>query len=267
MKKLLLAMVISLCSALPATAAPVTELTPYFSSQYFTWTEHNDVKRFLKESGPLFSAGVLFGVTSASSVTLRVREEVFGGQVGYDGQNRAGAPVKTDVSYFGTKQELDLGVRLPSSALRLEPFAGLGYRWWLRNLQDSVASDGTPNGTPAPGYTELWQTLYGRFGGRVRFPTPSGAIVFAEGGGKYPFYSGNSINSSSGGTLTFHTVGRWSAFAETGVSWQRLKVAAFYEGFRFGHSPPVADGSNNPPLYQPDSSSDIYGLSLGWAFR
>ena len=169
MKKLLLAMMIGLGSVLPATAASLTELTPYLSSQYFTWTEQNPVKR-VKERGSLFSGGVLLGLTTSSSLTLRLREELFGGQVGYDGATQApdNSPVQTDVNYFGTRQDLDLGVRIPVRRLLVEPFAGIGYRWWLRDLQDAVAA----NGKLASGYTESWQALYGRVGSRANFLNP-----------------------------------------------------------------------------------------------
>jgi hypothetical protein len=262
MKKILLAVILIVCCAVPASAAPSLELSNYFSAQYFTWEEFNAGKRLLKESGPLFAEGFLFGAT-ASSVSLRVRGEVFGGVVNYDGQTQAPASVvvQTHVNYFGGRVEPDLGFRIEDGNLRLEPFAGLGYRLWLRNLQDSTSA----TGQAVSGYTETWQTGYSRLGVRGRYHVPSGLAVYAEGGLKYPFYTGNSVDFANSGKTTFHPGARSSGFAEAGISWRRLKVGLSYEGFRFSQSPLVTNSSGT--FFQPESKSDIFGLNIGWIFR
>ena len=260
--RVLLGLMLVMGCALPASALSLEELTPYFSAQYFTWEEYSEGRRLLKESGPLFSAGVLAGFTTRSSWTLRGKGEFFGGQVGYDGETQGPTviPVQTDVTYLGTRQELDLGYRVHSGALRIESFGGVGARWWLRALQDTSTA-----GQPVSGYSEWWRTAYGRLGARARYFQPSGLTCFAEGGAKYPFYNANSISFASSGVSTFHPGGKWSGFAESGVSWRRLKATLYYEGFRFSRSSNVSVG--NEQFFQPESSADIFGLSLGWAFR
>ena len=262
MYKFLLVLLAVLAHALPASALTFEELTPYLSGQYFTWDESINGRRLLKESGPLVSAGVVAGFTTASSWTIKGRAEVFGGRIGYDGETQApvSAKVQTDVNYFGTRQELDLGYRISSGNLGIEPFAGLGYRWWLRDLQDTSTA-----GMRVSGYTELWQTGYCRLGARARYLAPRRAAFFAEGGAKYPFYTGNSVDFAGSGVMTLQPVGRWSGFAETGVAWRHLKLTLSYEAFRYSRSPLAAAG--NLLFFQPDSSSDLVGLSLGWAFR
>lgn len=262
MKRVILALVFSLCCAIPASAASFEELTPYLSGQYFTWEEFSGGRRLLKESGPLFSGGILLGACTDFGLTLRGKGELFGGEVDYDGETQPpnSVPVKTKVSYFGTRQEFDLGYRISSGAMRVEPFGGLGYRWWLRGLQDSSSA-----GKKVYGYTEVWQTAYLRAGARGRYLTPSGLSIFAEGGAKYPFYTGNTVDFTTTGTTTFRPGGKWSGFAESGITYRRIRVALFYEGFRFSESPKKLVG--NQIFFQPDSSSGIFGLSLGWAFR
>jgi hypothetical protein len=263
MKTVLLALFFSVCCAVPVSAASFDEVTPFLSGQYFTWDEHSGGRRLLKESGPLFSGGILLGVVTDFSLTLRGKAEIFGGEIGYNGETQApnSFPVRTDVSYFGTRHEFDLGYRVSSGALRLEPFGGLGYRWWLRGLQNATSA----TGQRVSGYTEWWQTGYGRLGARGRYLMPSGVAIFAEGGAKYPFYTGNNVDFSNSGMTTFHPGGEWSGFAETGVTYRHLKLTLFYEGFRFSQSSDKQVGTQF--FFQPESSSDIFGLSLGGAFR
>ena len=257
MGKVLFAVILVISCAMPASAASSRELTPYLSGEYFTWQEYNSGKSILKESGPLIAGGLLYGVITPSSATVRGKTELFGGNIDYDGQTQSGTTVvETNVSYFGGRQEIDLGYRFNSGDLRLEPFAGVGYRWWLRDLHSSAV---------ASGYTEFWQTGYGRFGARGNFKTPSGIVVHAEGGMKYPFYNGNSVDFTDVGVVTVQPGAMWSGFAEAGVTWRRLKISLFYEGFRFSQSSEVSVGTYN--VLQPDSRSDIFGLSLGLAFR
>jgi hypothetical protein len=217
---------------------------------------------------------VSVGAAFDSAITLKGRFELFGGDVDYDGETLPPLvePLKTDVVYIGSKQELDLGYRFHYDAVRLEPFLGAGFRWWLRDLRAST----TESGRPASGYTEAWQTAYGRFGLRGRYQVPAAVELFAEGGAKYPFYTGNSIDftgqldrndpsSRWSQTATFHPGGRWSGFGEAGVSYRQARITIFYEGFRF--APSATKRVENQYYFQPQSSSDVVGLRLGWAFR
>jgi len=262
----LLAVLGSVCCALPAHAAPLDGVTPFLSAQYFSWREFSGGSRLLKEEGPLFAGGVLgeFAIPrhAPSALALRGKVEIFGGVVDYHGETQAPnpVPVKTEVSYLGTRQELDLGYRYSSDTWYLEPFSGVGYRWWLRGLQDATSSAGSQ----VSGYTEYWQTAYLRTGGRSLCRVGLETSLFLEGGAKYPFYTGNSVNFAGAGRITFRPVGEWSGFAETGINYRRLRLALSYEGFRFSSSPLVQVGTKD--YFQPDSASDIFGLHLGWTF-
>lgn len=263
MKVILLALFISLSCAVPASAASLEEMTPFLSGQRFTWEEHSDGRRLLKESGQLFSGGVVVGAATDFSLTLRGKAEIFGGQVDYDGETQAPDPfpVQTEVNYFGFRNQFDLGYRLLSGNLQVEPFSGVGHRWWLRDLENSTST----TGQSVSGYTEMWQTGYGRLGARGRYQIPSGVSLFAEGGAIYPFYTGNTVDFVGSGETTFRPRSKVSGFAEAGASWRRLKLSVYYEGFRWRESPVKAVG--NQFFFQPESSSDILGLNLGWTFR
>lgn len=251
------------CCSGSASAAKVDEITPFFTAQHFTWKEYYGGRRLLDEDGPLFSGGAKVGILTDFAMTIKAKAEVFGGIINYDGETQAPTPVPvtTDVTYVGTRGEADLGYRFPIQHVNLEPFAGLGYRWWTRMLQDSH----TATGAPVSGYTETWDTLYCRLGGRGSYRPDPDWMVYAEGGGKYPFYTGNSVDFVNFGTVTFHPGARWSGFAEAGVSYRHFKVAFTYEGFKWSESPFKAVGTQ--AFFQPESTSQIMGVSLGWNFK
>lgn len=264
--------------ALPAFAgnpAGVEEWYLYPSVQYFSWEEYFGGRRLLQEEGPLFGFGG--GARLAlyrKSLMLKVQGEVFGGDVNYRGQTQQNTvtpslsqrPVSTSVVYFGTKLETDIGWRMPLGEWSAEPFAGLGYRWWFRKLEDSTTIDTSGNVVPVGGYTELWQTLYTRLGMRGSYSPAGDLAYFAEFGGKYPFLNRNSADLSAAGDITLEPDPRWSLFSEIGVSYGRLRAALYYEGFRFGQSALVPIGGG-VSLLQPKTDSDIFGINVGWIFR
>jgi len=267
MKTILLATLLFICCGLPASAASLEELTPFFSVQRYTWEEFGGGRRLLKESGELFSGGVLVGLSTDFSMTLRAKAELFGGVVDYDGETQAPnpLPVETEVNYVGVKGEFDFGYRASYQALSVEPFAGLGYRWWLRDLEDSTAVTRAGIPVPVSGYTENWFTGYGRLGARGSYRASAELSLFAEGGALYPFYTGNTVDFVGSGETTFRPRGRVSGFAEAGAYWRQLRLALYYEGFRWDRSPAKSVGDFF--FLQPESTSDIYGLSVGWNFR
>lgn len=262
---IIMVLIFSVSPAFAGNGGIVEEWTILFPSiQYFTWEEFSADSRILKEEGPLVGLGGSVRLNLYDEkVMLKAKAELFGGDVYYDGQTQNGIPVKTDVIYFGTKLESDLGWRFNLGKVSLEPFAGLGYRWWLRALQDSVTDDG--NGTPVSGTDERWQSFYSRLGGRATWSLTKEFAMFAEGGGKYPFYNENRADSPAGGKVTVKPGKEWSAFAEIGLTYKRFRPSIFYEGFRFSRSDLVRIGSNLA-VFQPKSDSDIFGINLNWVF-
>jgi hypothetical protein len=254
---------LSLPCAGNAAAASLDELSPYLTIQKYQWEEFGEGRRLLEESGQLVAGGVVVGGKTDGSLTFRGKFEIFGGSVEYDGETQGPdpIPVETDVNYFGMKNQFDLGYRFSRPALSVEPFAGVAHRWWLRDLEDSRSA----SGTAVSGYTEVWQTGYGRVGARGRYHHPAAVTLFLEAGALYPFYTGNSVDFADSGTTTFHPRGELSAFAEAAAQWKQLKLSLHYEGFRWSKSPVKAVGSDF--FLQPRSQADIYGMSIGWAFR
>jgi hypothetical protein len=263
--------ILCLLAAFPAAAAEsgsLKELYIYPSFQYFTWEEFHSGRRLLKETGPLFGAGAAFlfegpKLDGCNPLTFKGKAELFGSVVDYDGETQPPntLPVKTDITYFGTKGEFDLGWRYTVGFLFLEPFGGAGIRWWLRDIHDSTATDTSGNTVPVSGYQENWFSAYARVGLRGGYAVAKDFRIFAEAGAKYPFYTQNSVDFLGVGQVTVKPGGEWSAFAEVGARYKWFRPSVFYEGFRYSDSPAVSG------LFQPQSESDIIGVNLGFAFR
>ena len=251
----------------------VEELSVYPSFQYFTWKEFDRGTRLLKEDGFLYGAGAAIRVdllkTETGSLMLKGKAELFGGVVDYDGQTQPPNPfpVKTDVTYIGARGETDLGWRFPVQNVSIEPFAGIGYRWWLRDLHDTTAFDPNQGRNVQVGaYSEYWQTVYARLGAYLDYTLSDTWKLFGEAGAKYPFYNSNTVEFTDVGEKTIRPGKVWSAFAEIGARYKRFRPAVFYEGFRYATSPLVPIGGNSA-IFQPESESDIIGVSLGWVFK
>jgi len=247
----------------------VREFYAYPSLQYFTWEEFLGGRRLLQEKGLLYGAGVAVALdllqTDAGVLTLRGKGELFGGGVDYDGQTQTSLPTKTDVSYFGTREEGGVGWAFPLASSRIEPFVGLGYRWWLRDIHDATTTDPSqPGMIQARGYTEHWESAYTKLGMAFSHLLSREWRLFAEAGGKYPFYNANTFDSGTG-TVTVKPEPRWSAFAELGARYRLLRLALFYEGYRVDQSPVRRVGMTE--FLQPQSNEDIVGVSVAWCFR
>jgi hypothetical protein len=252
-----------------ARSAFADEKEIYVAIDSFTWREFgDDGSRLLKELGPIVGIGFAYWSENEHHVTLRPTAEIFVGTVNYDGHacDSFGncQPAKTQVDYFGFKLEGDLGRRFrPYEGLYLEPFGGLGYRAWLRNIRNGTAADGSPTA----GYMEDWKTFYARLGLRGGREFSEASRFFAEAGMKLPLYNENTAYLSKAGLgsdVTFNPGKMVSYFAEAGVKINRFKWSLFYDGLRFSKSNTVQSGIY---LYwQPKSTMDIYGLKLGYTF-
>ena len=258
------------CSPRFVQAAPsfAGEANIYFAAEFFEWKEFGDNNsRFLKESGPRYGIGGTYNFEFFNHhLILKPRLEIIGGEVNYNGQacdinTNICEPFKTDTNYFGGKVELDLGWRFGSlQRASIEPYAGIGFRGWLRDLQSGTANDGSR----VAGYTEEWLTSYGRAGLRGSVALGEKTYVFAEVGGKFPFYTENTAYLSDAGLgpdVTLKPGNRPSLIAEAGVKVRLFKVSFYYDSMRFSQSDVLSNG-----YYQPKSNADMYGVHVGVAF-
>jgi len=267
---------LTLMAAFPAFAAGEEKISEFYVAptfSYFTWKEHGPLgEQLVKETGPLFgvSSGVrstLLRSASGQTLTLSGKLDVYGGVVNYEGHTQAPSflPVSTDVNYFGTRLGCDVGWGIPVSGSTVEPFAGFGYRFWLRDLNSTTTFDGRGALIPVAGTTEYWQDFSTRLGIRwYNIPITTEWLLFAEGGATFPLYAGNTIDLNGFGNVTVEPQGQWSAFAEAGVRYQRLRLAVTFEEQRYSQSPAVFVGPYY--VYQPASTGEYLGFSVGYCF-
>ncbi len=266
----------------PALAAPrfggMTELYVYPYIQYFHWQEESGGRKLLTESGPLYGIGTAVGLNllqtdTSGSLFMKAKGELFGGVVDYDGQtqksidpSQSELPVNTDVTYVGGKGELNLGWSFPAGRFAIQPFSGIGYRIWLRDLHDSSTTDRNGQALQVQGYTEVWESAYAKLGLNLSHTLDNNWRLFLEGGVSYPFYNTNSVDIVGNGTVTVRPEGHWSEFGEMGIRTGKVRTAIFYQGYRTNQSPAVRI-SQSTSILQPRSAEDIVGVSVGYCFR
>lgn len=268
--KIIATVLVSLVLAAPAFASSLLRLensSLYTFVDYFDWREYgSSQERLLKERGPFFGVGTeLLLDLHARKLLTKTKAELFGSIVSYEGQTmfsfadpkKSERPVNTDVDYVGVRLEQDLRWRFPLQSFSIEPFAGVGVRWWLRGLHDSTAYDTDNVPFTAAGYTETWRSVYTTAGVRGEYRHRSDLNFFLEGGARYPFYVSNSVDFAD---LTLRPKGEWAAVGEVGAHYKRLRVSLHYEGFEVSASPAVAG------FLQPQSSSDLFGAKIGLSF-
>jgi hypothetical protein len=238
---------------------------------YFTWKEYDSSgERIVKESGVIYGLqggikGVPLYQIGRQSLQLSGDLLIYGGVVGYDGrQNLTNLPVSTNVDYVGSRLRIDAGWSMPVQESILEPFSGITYRFWLRNLQSSSAVDDRGNRVPVSGTTEYWNDISARLGVRwYDISLAPGWKLFAEGGALYPFYVSNTVDMANGVT-TLEPKGMLTPFGEVGLRIKRLRFALTYEEQRYSRSSTLVVGSYF--VHQPESVGEYFGFSVGYCF-
>jgi hypothetical protein len=250
--------VVVICNcAHPALAG---ETSVYIKSGWFTWDETLNGSSFIKESGFMHGVGIA-RKDALSALSIAELLEVWGGHLDYDGHDVTGTTLmKTDTCYFGTKEELALGIKLPAAgAVTIQPFAALGHRFWIRSRSD-----------------EDWHSVYLKTGLMFEVPV-RGCAMFVKGGALTPIYTVNHARLSEAGFTDVVTEprSRVSAFAEGGLKFGAFAVSVEYESMEFGQSANVAIKPVAGPkgvlvvggeACQPASSFSLFSIKLGYRF-
>jgi hypothetical protein len=238
--------------------AASNETDVYLKLESFTWKEYLDSgEKILEESGPIYGLGISNQSEIGKSLIIGFKGELFGGSVDYDGQTQAGDPAQTDTDYLGYMIEGDFGVKaIDTEKFMLEPFAGLGFKWWVRDLKSN---------STATGYEERWQSFYARLGIRCEERLSSPLKLFFGAGLKLPIYNENEVELSKFGLsdITLEPGNQNSFFADAGLKTDRFLARFFYESMKFSKSDP---DDVYGVFYQPESEADIYGLNVGLRF-
>jgi hypothetical protein len=227
--------------------------TWYFRQEAFYWNERVDGRDFVNERGPLSTLGYV-----RRNNFERFRMELFGGSVAYDGgaQYEDGTyeayHQSNGTNYLGVRGEYDLLIE-PASWPRVRLFAGVGTRFWIRDLHDAV----TPSGGEVWGYQESWWTFYPYIGVETREPDEPGWSFF--GSARFGLTPLTYQHVSYYDVALYPRCGV-TAQAELGVRFQKVSVSAYLEAMTWGESAVVRD------CLQPESRMFTVGGKLSYTF-
>ena len=240
----------------PADAQlPTAQCLPatwYTRVDYFHWNEKILSMDFVNESGALFTVGYQRQVGIE-----RFRAELFGGVVDYDGYGQFGngalETLKSNTGYLGLRGEYELVLAPAAWEHHLEFLVGFGSRFWIRDLHDGTADDGSP----VFGYQEDWWTFYPYLGMETNSTLSSGLEFYTESrvGATVLTYDFASI-----GDRPLWPTPSIMANAEIGIRGSRFYAAVRAEVMRWEDSPIVQDA------YQPRSTMYTIGGRLGVMF-
>jgi hypothetical protein len=246
----------------------------------YRWVEDFEPED-IEELGPVVQLGGYvsgFPSTASPGLTLRGDLRMLVGRVTFetfdqDFNTGSLTPVTTHTSYFGTTQEGSVGLR---SAIKrggyLEPFFGLGYRWWWRDIRGDT------------GYVEYYQQIYSRLGlrtehkldnnARLRMTLSVDPQLWARETidlSRFSFVDSTSGLPIQGREVTVENGLRPGWTIEVGFGRANVDLTAYWQAVRLGESNSVVcfssiDQTVQGSCHQPTSFQDIFGLRLGVVF-
>ena len=242
--------------AAPATAPPTIterflESTWYARIDYFHWNERADGADFVNEYGSLVTLGY-----EHRSGAERYRAELFGNTVNYVGSaqytNAPDVPMHSTTKYLGFRAEYDLLFE-PEGLPQVSFFAGLGTRFWIRDMPD----DYDDNGAFVPGYQETWWTIYPYLGVEKRRTHEDGVeFYYSARIGCTPITYERVVDFD---TTLYPQIGLTGQL-EAGIRGRRFMLAITAEAMSWTKSDVVRDS------LQPASSFTTLGLKAGFCF-
>lgn len=233
----------------------------------YQWREEFD-QGTPKESGPLATFGVSvsgFPSTQNPEISLRNDFQIFFGRVAYDTFAQslttpsALMPLRTHTLYLGLSYEGSVGLRSTSGPKVIEPFVGLGLRWWERYIESA-------NGVS--GYEELYTTIYGRAGIRLQHNVSAGHATYGMVSVDPMLWAREQIDwvRISGDTLTVKNGLRPGWTVEFGVRGATMDGTVYWRATRLGESNAVSCSGGTARCLQPESQQDIIGLNVAFPF-
>ncbi len=219
-------------------------------SEYFKWSEYAFGSKMVEESGPMFGLGIEVKKSFPNSLNLNFGFKFLFGSVDYDGRTWGGWQVSSTTNYWRINPEIDLGILKKVNSFFIEPFVGLGLKYWKRDLES------TQN---ALGYKEYWKVFYAPLGLRGRYMFSKDKEFFSKIALKIPIEN-ESRMEIWGYEVSFDPGKKISMLFEAGIRFERLSLGLFYENMKFSESSPVP--VFNFFLFQPESEADIWGIIL-----
>ena len=232
-------------------AEPLHESSRYLRIDYFHWNERSGGADFVNEYGTLITVGY-----EHRADQQRYRGEFFGATMKYVGaaefDDGTSDPLHSTTKYLGFRLEYDLLFE-PEFLPQVSFFAGLGTRFWIRDMPDGI-SDG---GYPVQGYQETWWTIYPYIGVEKRRTHEDGVeFYYSARIGCTPV----TYQRIEDFETTLYPKCGLTGQLEAGIRGRRFMLAAFFEGMSWTASDVVRDSM------QPASSFTTVGIKAGYCF-
>jgi hypothetical protein len=238
-------------TAPPTFAERFRESTWYTRVDYFHWNERVDGADFVNEYGTLVSLGYENRIDRQ-----RYRGELFGATMMYVGSSQSpgfpDVPLYSTTKYLGFRLEYDLLFE-PEGLPQVSFFAGLGTRFWIRDMPD----DFDVNGDPVSGYQETWWTIYPYIGIEKRRTHDEGLeFYYSARIGCTPITYQRVVDFDT----TLYPQCGLTGNLEAGIRSRRFLLSAYFEAMSWTQSD-VVRGS-----LQPASSFTTIGFKAGYCF-
>jgi hypothetical protein len=248
------------------------EASWYVRFDYFTWNEQEDRDRLLDESGVLYTIGY-----QRRMGAKRVRLELFEGTVHYSGETIDKPPIAlvSTTGYIGVRGEAEYVWDFQVSETSTSSFfAGVGTRFWLRNLAD--ASSVTTGQIVSQGYQETWWTLYPYVGLEKKWLLENSEEIFLSGrlGCTAVTYQDASLQDVAVDTTTkpatvtniTDSSPLWpspglTSQVECGLRYGKFAMSAYFDAMTWQASPIGRGG-----YFQPDSRMITVGLKFALCY-
>ena len=238
----------------------------------FNYAEYNDSNVFLDgETGLIPGIVLKLRKSKANSFSEWVANVSYN-KIKYDGQTQSAIPLTTISDAFIIDSHFKLGRIFPPSYGRNQSlYAGLGYRYWLRNIR----SGKDINGNPVAGLLEEYYWFYGLLGYAVNFEASKKVNVgfdfrltrMFNAKMDVDFLGFNAFDNTSV-NLGNKIGARLAAPIEIKMIRSLLFVTPYYEIIDIGKSNTVRVNSGGVAtttlIYEPRSETRNVGVELTW---
>ena len=254
----------------PASFAAKIEFRLGAGFMDFNYAEYDDDNIFLDgETG--FIPGVVhkLKLKSEKNYTEFVAQ-AYANTIEYDGQTQGGTPLKTKSDAVILDTHFKFGLRL-SRARNHGPYAGIGFRYWLRHIR----SGRDINGDAVAGLLEQYHWSYGLLGYTGNFHVSENMTLGFDIRHTYMFngkmdinflgykdYDNTQVNLGNRAGL------RLALPVNTKIGSHDLILSPYYEILDIGKSNSVrvtVDGvPTGNPIHEPRSETRNMGIELTW---
>ena len=236
----------------------------------FNYAEYDDNNKFLDgETG--FIPGVVHKLKLKSQKTYtEFVGQAYTNTVKYDGQTQDGIPLKTKSDAVIIDAHFKYGLRL-SRARNHGPYAGIGFRYWLRNIR----SGRDINGDAVAGLLEQYRWSYGLLGYTGNFHVSENITLGFDIRHTYMFngkmdvdFLGYKNYDSTQVELGNRAGLRFALPIQRKIRSHRLILSPYYEILDIGKSNSVrvtADGvPTDTTIHEPRSETRNMGIEITW---